>query len=526
MNFKKHQVLYSIGMYLLIFVSSVAASTDEPFSPTPKFSSNDSVPVVSCTDVVTNVEELKAKLTLSMPKGYTLCLAPGTYRDIKITYGGNGTEKQPITLAAQEPGTALITGNVNVRMAGNYVILQGLVFRGGSSVGDLIGTRSNKIMCDYCRITDISIINFDYKNPNISKWIILFGQHNRVDHSWFSGKLNLGTLLMVDRRDPRPNYAQIDHNYFGHRPAYGGKRYPDVQDSDLEIIRIGSSLHYKKDSFSKVEYNLFENIKAETEIISVKSSHNIVHGNTIRGCYGLISNRHGSHSIYSNNFIFGDGYPFAGGIRINDSDHIIVNNYIERVGYAGEHQFGGIVLLSSLDQPGRNEGYKQVENITIAHNTLVNTVNSIIVNGSKLPNPPRNITFLNNIVAGAEGAVLTHTRRGLPNGSVFAGNFFHGDRLTDSRKIVDIKGVSYSDAKLLKSRDGLYRPSSTSRDILTPVDISDPILKSLIGVDMDGQLRPANTFSGADEVSIEPVDYYPIEKSMVGPRQYQSDALK
>ena len=526
MNFKKQQILFLIGMYLTIFVPSAVALIDEPFYPTPKFSSDDTVPVVSCTDVVTNVEELKAKLTLTMPKGYTLCLAPGTYRDIQINYGGNGTQEQPITLAAQEPGTALITGNVNVRMAGNYVILQGLVFRGGSSIGDLIGTRSGKAMCDYCRITDISIINFDYKNPNKSKWIILSGQYNRVDHSWFSGKLNLGTLLMVDRRTPKENYAQIDHNYFGYRPAYGGKRYPDTKDSDLEIIRVGSSLHYAKSSFSKIEYNLFENIKAETEIISVKSSHNIVHGNTIRGCYGLISNRHGSHSIYSNNFIFGGGYPFAGGIRIIDSDHIVVNNYIERVGYSGEHQFGGIVLLSSLDQPDRNEDYKQVENITIAHNTLVNTVNSIIVDGSKHPNPPRNITFLNNIVAGAEGAVLTHARRGLPKGSVFAGNFFHGDRLTDNRSISNIEGVSYSDAKLLKSRDGLYRPSSTSRDILIPVAINDPVVKALIGVDMDGQIRPVKTFSGADEVSIEPVDYYPIEKSMVGPRQYQPDALK
>ena len=140
MNFKKYQVLFLIGMYLATFVPCVVALPDEPFYPTPKFSTDDSVPVVSCTDVVTNVDELKAKLTLTMPKGYTLCLAPGTYRDIKITYGGSGTPEQPITLAAQEPGTALITGNVNVRMAGSHVILQGLVFRGGSSIGDLIGT--------------------------------------------------------------------------------------------------------------------------------------------------------------------------------------------------------------------------------------------------------------------------------------------------------------------------------------------------------------------------------------------------
>lgn len=526
MNCKKYYAFVIAGIYLAISHSVMGSEASLSFLPTAKFSTDDSVPLITCTEVVSNTEELAAKLTLAMPKGYTLCLAPGSYRDIQITYGGKGTKSEPITLAAQKPGTALLTGNIHVRMAGEYVVLQGLVFRGGSSDGNLIATSSKKIMCDYCRITDISVINFDYKNPNKSKWVMLNGKYNRVDHSWFSGKLNLGTLLMVDRRRPEPNYAKIDHNYFGYRPPYGGKRYPDGKDSDLEVIRIGSSLHYAKDSFSKIEYNLFENIKAETEIISVKSSSNIVHGNTVRGCYGLISNRHGSGSIYSNNFIFGDGYPFAGGIRIIDSDHIVVNNYIERVGYAGGHQFGGIVLLSSLDQPDRNEDYKQVENITVVHNTLVNSVNSIIVDGAKHPNPPRKIKFINNIVSGAEGAVLTHARRGLPADSVFAGNYFYGDKLTDSSVISSVEGVSYTDAKLLKSRDSLYRPSSTDTDVLVPATIENPLLKALLKVDMDGQIRPEKTISGADEVSIEPVDYYPINKSMVGPRQYHPDTLR
>ncbi len=63
--------------------------------------------------------------------GDTLTMDPGTWTNAAIVFRGNGTEAQPILLRASPPGAVTLTGTSTLRIAGTYLQVDGLVFRGG-----------------------------------------------------------------------------------------------------------------------------------------------------------------------------------------------------------------------------------------------------------------------------------------------------------------------------------------------------------------------------------------------------------
>ena len=83
-------------------------------------------------------------------------------------------------------------------------------------------------------------------------------------------------LLTVDRGIDDPDFAIIDHNYFGDRLPVDGKAFPDASDNEFEAVRVGTSGTHQAGSFTRIESNYFERIQAEAEIISNKSSFNII----------------------------------------------------------------------------------------------------------------------------------------------------------------------------------------------------------------------------------------------------------
>ncbi|WP_086929289.1 chondroitinase-B domain-containing protein [Agarilytica rhodophyticola] len=507
--------------------SPTAAPTSTP-SPTPAPSTTplppsvlNTVPDINCTLTVSNASQLESNTDSSISPGTTICITDGIYKDIELTIEGNGTENQAVTVAAVNPGKVFFEGDSQVRMSGSYVVFQGITFRNGnSSSSDLFQTRGRGgAVCNHCRITEITVIDWDQQFQGSNRWFLIYGQHNRIDHSWFSGKANRGALLTVDRGVVDPDYAQIDHNYFGNRPPVDGKEFPDTSDNEFEAVRMGTSGTHQAAAYSRVEYNYFEKIRGEAEIISNKSSFNVISHNTVRNSYGSIVSRHGSDAEISHNFIFADGYPFTGGIRLTDANHRVFNNYIEGCSFEASNFNGGIVLTDS--DGSSDSGYQQVDNIFIAHNTIVDCINSINFAGgkSRASRHPTNITMINNIVAKAKGPVFINVDEGIPKGSKFAGNFISGDSFSDGN-LSSLTGFTFIDPQLLRASDGLYRPQSTS-----------PVLSGgsndfgsfpFIGVDMDGQTRRAtNPDAGADEVSSDTIRKRPLTSRDVGPINYR-----
>jgi len=493
---------------------------------------NDSVPVINCDTVVTSLSALEDNVSNDMVAGTTICLADGTYtNDLSLDFGGIGTVQNPITVAAANPGAAIISGASSVQMAGEYVVLQGLVFLNGATENsDLIQTRTSSTeFCNYCRITEIAIIDLDDANADSGKWLNIYGQHNRIDHNWFAGKTNEGALLIINREAPDSgaaqteiDYVHIDHNYFGDRPPADGKPYPTSGDNGFEAIRTGTSDSHAYSSYSVVEYNYFERIDAEAEVISNKAGNNRISNNTVRDSYGSITLRHGSSAVLANNFMIGDGHPFAGGLRIIDDGHRIVNNYIAGARYLSSNFHGGIVVHNS--NGSTSNGYQDVTNVLIAHNTIVNSVNSLNFHGGNESKSPNNIYFVNNIIKNAIGALIKNGDEGLPANATYAGNYYEASTFSDDNSLSSAAGFSQVDIALTEDTLAIYRLSSGATNISASA-VSTGSFDAVLN-DMDGQNRSSITTSGADEYIASSKTIGVLTADDVGPINYRPQKSK
>jgi poly(beta-D-mannuronate) lyase len=509
-----------------ITISGVQVMTTS-FLSKGSIGSNDQVPDVDCTTVVTSTSALEDAAGFDMTPGETLCLVAGNYSGLDLTFGGVGTLEAPITIAAEEPGSVIIGGEVFVGMTGEYVVFHGFVFKDGSIDSSLLQTRANSnTPCNNCRITENTFVNMDQGIDDSTKWIQIYGENNRIDHNWISGKTTRGALFTIERGDEpgTVDRTQIDHNYFGDRPPKDGLAYADGSDNEYEGIRIGSSDTHTSDSFAVIEHNYFEGIDGEAEVISVKAGGVKVRHNTIRNSRGSIVSRHGEGTEISNNFILGDGNPFSGGIRVVDANHSITNNYIEGARYLSTNFNGGILVSNS--NGSISNGYQDVENVLVANNTIVNSVNSINLYAGNQDDRPDSVYFVNNVVADAIGPVIRNVDK-LPTNPVFSGNYVSGLTFSDDENVTSLAGFTIVNPELAYDSQGIARPTATSPSLVADLaaSVGDFDLPS---ADMDGQIRTVNTLSGADENLDEVPEVTALRgllaPELVGPISYTAPA--
>src|SRR5690242_1714953 len=76
---------------------------------------------------VKNIDELKSANEKAQP-GDTVVLQNGTWNDVTIKLNCSGTEKKPIVFKAQTAGKVLISGQSALKLGGNYIVVDGLLF--------------------------------------------------------------------------------------------------------------------------------------------------------------------------------------------------------------------------------------------------------------------------------------------------------------------------------------------------------------------------------------------------------------
>lgn len=442
--------------------------------------------------------EITTALSLVQP-GDTVIMKKGTWQNQKIVFQKNGTADKNIYLLAEVEGEVFLTGTSTLRIAGNYLIVSGLIFKNGySSSGGVIDFKNGSLESNYCRLTNSSIIDY---NPSDSKtdykWISLYGTHNRVDHCYLKGKTHIGTSLVVWLSN-KPNYHLIDSNYFGNRPVF--------PENGAETIRVGSSDWSMYDSFTTVEYNYFEQCNGEIEIISNKSCGNVFRYNTFKDCEGTLTLRHGNRATVEGNFFFCGKKPNSGGIRIIGEDHKVINNYIENSD--GTSMKSGITILNGVPNSPLNR-YFQVKRAIVAFNTLVNSTETLNIGAGKdseLSLPPLDCIIANNIFYSTEAPLVTLTDN--PINMTWSGNIFYGSSLGMTLPVNNFN----TNPQLSKSSDNLYRLLSTS----PAINNSDQDY-SYVNVDIDGQQRIGINDIGADEYSTEPTKTEPVSASNTGP---------
>ena len=340
---------------------------------------------------VKNEVELKIANDRAKP-GDIIVLQNGSWENISLQLTSNGLPNKPIRFKAETRGRVLIKGLSNLRIGGNWIIVDGLIFTEGyTPSGSAWEFKVNKQVANNCRITNCLLKSFN--NPNRMKenyWVALFGKNNRIDHNNFIDKTNLGVLMAVILEDDksRLNNHSIDSNYFGFRKPLGSNAG--------EIIRVGVSEHCTFYSNTKIENNLFEHCDGETEIISIKSCGNLVRNNVFKECQGAVVLRHGNNNTIESNLFLGNGKEGTGGVRVINEGNWIVNNYFSNC--KGEGFRSPLAIMNGVFNSPPNR-YLPVRDAVIANNTFSNCTPFSICEGSDAERTvaPKNVYIINNL---------------------------------------------------------------------------------------------------------------------------------
>lgn len=347
--------------------------------------------------------------------GDRVVLANGEWRDFQIVFSGKGTATSPITLTAQTAGKVIISGQSNLRLAGEHLLVSHLVFRNGHSpTGEVLAFRvSPKERARHSRITQVVVDHFNQTDRSRSDhWVAMYGSHNRFDHNQLTGKNNLGATMVVVR-DPAQgldNRHRIEHNWFGPRPNLGS--------NGGETLRIGTSKDAGSDSNSLVENNWFEGCDGEVEVVSNKSGGNTYRGNVFKQSRGALVLRHGDGNLVENNVFFGDGKSDTGGIRVINRRQTVRNNYLEVL--AGDGYSSALSLMYGVpDSPPHR--YVQVDQARIERNTFVGIKQLLFGAGKddERSAAPVNSSFSRNLIVDQADPVRV---LGDLSGIVFSGN--------------------------------------------------------------------------------------------------------
>ncbi|MER2491287.1 polysaccharide lyase 6 family protein [Catenovulum sediminis] len=326
--------------------------------------------------------------------GDTVILASGEWKNFEIVFKGKGTKEKPITLTAETKGKVVLTGQSNLRLAGEYLVVSGLVFKDGYTPSNsVISFKYNdKELANNSRVTEVVIDEFS--NPDRFEsdyWVALYGKNNRFDHSFLRGKRNKGVTMAVrlNTEASQQNHHLIDHNYFGPRPTFGS--------NGGETLRIGTSHYSLTDSYTRVENNYFDRCDGEVEIISVKSGKNQLKNNVFFESRGTLTLRHGNGNVIENNVFLGNGVEHTGGIRVINRDQVVRNNYLS--GLTGYRFGSGFTIMNGVPNSPINR-YHQVVNAVVENNTLINVENIYLGAGSDSERTatPKDSRFKNNLI--------------------------------------------------------------------------------------------------------------------------------
>jgi poly(beta-D-mannuronate) lyase len=408
----------------------------------------------------------------ALSPGDEIVLADGTWRDFQILFEGQGTSERPITLTAETPGGVILSGQSNLRLSGAHLVVSNLVFRDGSTPTEevIAFRRDSRRTASNSRVTGVVIDRFNQPDRRREdRWVSIYGQDNRVDHSHFAGKGNAGVTLAVIRPEgqPQANRHRIDHNYFGPRPPLGS--------NGGETIRIGTSEESLSDSATIVENNYFDRCDGEVEIVSVKSGANIVRGNTFFASQGALVLRHGNGNLVERNVFLGNGQANTGGIRVINRDQIVRLNYME--GLAGTGFASAITVMNGVPNSAVNR-YHQVANARIERNSIIESRRITLAAGADAERsaPPVDSHFDRNLIAGGDREDPFRVDGELA-GIAFAGNV--QSEIAEPR--LD-RGVERRAVELTRAANGLLYPTDASlAQVGAPRDLQ-PITRQETGV--------------------------------------------
>ncbi len=440
---------------------------------------------------VQDMAELNVAIKQAKP-GTDIIMANGDWQDAEIKLFGKGTQDAPITLRAETAGKVILGGASNLRLGGEFLIVDGLHFTNGASPsGAVIQYFINgDTLANHCQVNHCVVKDFNKSQRNKQDlWVRFKGRHNQLAYCYLAGKSNRGPTIRVDLAGNQSikNYHKIIYNHFGPRPPKGGP--------SAETIQIGDSGTSMAPSHTLVANNLFEQCNGEVEVISSKSNFNEFRNNVFYKSEGSLVTRHGNYCIVDGNYFIGDDTsPHVGGLRLIGTGHWITNNYFYKL--RGEIFRGPLAVMNGIKRSPLNR-YIQVTDVVVAYNTWVNCrspwqlgVGSNVDQKDVLPpseirsETPIRTIIANNLIYNATGDSLPIIRYDAINGIEFQRNLINNQGVA----FEGLNGLEEQDFSMKELEDNVWVPTTGLADIEAYRGFEfDQISKDLLGNSRTGK---------------------------------------
>lgn len=234
--------------------------------------------------------------------GDTIYLEPGTYQKLALTISVSGTKTHPIVIDGN--GEAIVEGNSSITLRGDWVTLRGITFKD-------VGRNAVIVNGSHSRIT--GSLFYRCGSTVHAACVKINGNSDEVDFNDFIGSRSVSLEIMGDSTVPAD--AFVHHNRF--------IDIPHLSDNGQEPIQVASKGGTISDEPYRAQIlnNIFFKADGDVEAVSLKTSQNIVSGNSFKDSSSAPNIRGGSHNTVSYNLIV-NSFP----VRVYGNHHNIVGN--------------------------------------------------------------------------------------------------------------------------------------------------------------------------------------------------------
>ncbi|ARS38337.1 hypothetical protein CA265_00980 [Sphingobacteriaceae bacterium GW460-11-11-14-LB5] len=321
--------------------------------------------------LISSEKELKAIESILVP-GDEVEIKNGNYNNWAIAISAKGSLAKPIIIRAEKSGLVTFSGSITkpvFKISGDYIFIKGINFKNAvlSKTGVLIELNTS----NNCRISGCNF-SANQVQSQFTPLVIVSGNgsNNVIDGCSFVANVDNQDVQVKITKESYPKFTLIENNIFSDKVKVS---WPNGNGG--ECIQVGQDpvLLGNQRPESTVHKNRFIHCNGENEVISNKSSGNKYLNNYFEDNDGELVMRGGHNCVIADNTFKGG----TGGIRINGTGHMVINNKIDGIQTAIRLMYG---MAKGKEEIGF---YIAASNCTIKNNTLSNATTGILIGDSK-----------------------------------------------------------------------------------------------------------------------------------------------